>query len=244
MPPMLTRRSLLRRGGILGPLACVGTVGCYPMLSHSTHVERWVVFTMNAGFEMGHQGPRLDSAKHRVFVPFALTGQIAAGIRGRSDSTAAVRLATGMNLLAFAPTIDVYVEAPAAFLGDYDAGIGIGGQSLLMPVVLPYVQFGRRLSDGKSWFVSNAVGVVNNEGRGTWHAIWAPTVAYGWTARGNRSHLFATGIVGGRDPDCWTDVCHGYSPAQRTFLLVGGAFERPLPRRRAAPRPARRAPSR
>ncbi len=214
------------------------------MLSHDTHVEHGVVFTMNAGFEIGQQGPRRDSTRHPVFVPFALTGQIAAGIRGESDSTAAVRLATGITLLAFAPTIDVYVEAPAAFLGDYDAGIGIGGQRLLMPVVLPYVQFGRRLPNGKSWFITNAVGFVNSEGRSARHAIWAPTAAYGWTDRGNRSHLFATGIVGRRDPDCWAEVCHGYAPSQRTFLLFGGAFERPFPGNRPGPVRARRAPSR
>ncbi len=216
-------RSAMSR--LAGVSAVIASGACYPMLAHPTHVEQGATIAVNAGVQTGSAVPSLES-RSRVPTALAGTAVFAAGFRGEAGDGPAARLAGGLNVMALAFVFDAYLEAPADFLGDFDAGAGIGEQMVFLPAVIPYVQVGRRYENGRHWFVSNGVGFVRHFPLAGHSTLWLPTVAFGGHGAQRSWFAFVTGVVGNRPPDCGKPPCLILTPAQRTFLMVGVNLER------------------
>lgn len=219
------------RRSCLSLVFTVAASACYPMLSHEPRVEPGVSIVLHNGLHF-HRGPSdsLRPRRHRV-IP-AMGFQVAMGFRSADSDGPAIRLAGGLNVLALAALGDIYLESPRAFLGEVDAGLGIGAQFGDQMAMLPYFTLGHRIGEESSWFTTHAVGATRFPGD-NWHTVWLPTLAIGTPYRARRIHVFATGVIGGAD--CPKIVCWD-SLRGRPFFLFGVASEvRP-------PRIARRLP--
>jgi hypothetical protein len=219
-------------------VAVVSSSGCYPMLAHPTRVERGVALTHVGGLQAFVDSSLVDGTATTRLLPSFTLG-IAVEMRDslRSDGPAA-RLQLGAALTSL--IADLYAELPREAFGDFDAGLGIGGQRGVMEFVMPYAQFGRSFGGGHFWFLSNGVALTRHLDPSGWRPVWMPTVGFGRSTPQLHHTLFVTAIVGRRPPEGSTTcfVCAGPSAVtQHTFLLVG------LTREGRLPPPRRRQPS-
>ena len=210
--------------------------GCYPLAAHPTRVVNGGAWGMTAGGQVARTTPD-SGTSHITFIP-NVSLQFVIGARDslRTDAVA-TRFSFGAALSGFG--WGAYAEFPEDFLGETDAGFGVSGQyGSAFTTVMPYFQFGRRLSANGSWLVSQGVSMVSTGDSLGWSPLMATTLGLSAERPWFSGVMFMTFLAGNRTFEYRCGVCVSRGVIGRSFILFGvsNAFRRgpsqTIPRRR------------
>jgi len=181
---------------------------------------------MTAGGQVARAKPD-SGASHITFIP-NVSLQLVVGARDslRTDAVS-TRFSFGAGLSGFG--WGAYVEFPEDFLGEMDAGFGVSGQyGSAFTTVMPYFQFGRRMSSSAAWLVSQGVAMVSTGDSLGWSPLVATTVGMSAERPGFSGVMFITLLTGNRSFEYECGICVSKGVIGRSFILFGvsNAFTR------------------
>ena len=208
-----------RRASFLVPSPLALLAGCLPVIAHGPSVERgWSV-----GATASFSNVREDEAEGLddvLFAPIGANGGY--GWRPESDARPAFRVGLHVPVLVYAlPQVDLYVQAPRRWFGDFQAGVGAATSAFSEA---PYVQLGRLREDGTGWHLTHAwIDSHDVDLR----PIWMTRAAYQFGARGGVTNqvFVAGGPTRGSESLC-NDLECTTRDRKSWFVFAGFTFEK------------------
>ena len=213
----------LRRSLLLAPLPLLALVAgaCLPAIAHGPAIDQgWSV-----GATASFSSVREDEAEgidDVLFAPLGVNG--AYGWRPESDGRPAFRVGLHVPAIFYAlPQVDLYVQAPRRWLGDFQAGVGAATSAFSEA---PYLQVGRVREDGSGWHLTHAwIDSHDVDLR----PLWMTQVAYQFGARGGVTNqvFVAGGPTRGSGFDSLCDEVQCTAPERKSwFVYAGFTFEK------------------
>jgi hypothetical protein len=209
---------------LLIPVCLAGSVGCFPVITHGARVETGTAFGLTASITGGDE--HVEGDEGGIHLRDGIIGAyVGHGWAPSSDKNPGFYLGLAIPVLFPATQVDAYFQAPPAWTGPLQAGLGVTAN---YEGAHGYAMLGKQDDRGIGWSLHAGYGQrgAASEFLGRSPAAIAGGAVHFALGRLLHGQVYVQGANGREPESCFSDppgsTTRRCTPGQRANALAGG----------------------